>query len=262
MIEAARTYETSVDNCFTRQYIPEDKSELHTHRRANLKCHRVRDISVHHHVQTGCDVHSASCKTGTGELAAEAWSWRLGIEQPFSIFLAWRNPWNNFQVSGNPCIKIIISAAHGTLAWSVSCRYNNPIIIVSVLLSREWYFCVDLFILANKFKKRCLFFFSITISRGTLGFRGIPVEKPWYRIHEDFSATPFAAYSVARVSVILRYTGCGSSASDGISIVWFSACLRNSTYTTSTSLHTSWVLTLSQTFTLRGLQVYKRGQII
>jgi hypothetical protein len=29
MMEAARTSETSVDNYFTRQYIPEDNSELH-----------------------------------------------------------------------------------------------------------------------------------------------------------------------------------------------------------------------------------------
>jgi hypothetical protein len=29
MMEEARTSETSVDNYFTRQYIPEDKSELH-----------------------------------------------------------------------------------------------------------------------------------------------------------------------------------------------------------------------------------------
>jgi hypothetical protein len=29
MMEAARTSETSVDNYFSRQYIPEDKSELH-----------------------------------------------------------------------------------------------------------------------------------------------------------------------------------------------------------------------------------------
>jgi hypothetical protein len=87
------------------------------------------------------------------------------LGQPFSIFLPWRKPWNNFQVSGNPYIKIIISTDHGTLAWSVSCRYNNPI-IVNALLSREWYFSVDLFILANKFKKGCLLF-SITISRGT-----------------------------------------------------------------------------------------------
>jgi hypothetical protein len=28
LLEAARTSETSVDNYFTRQYIPEDKSEL------------------------------------------------------------------------------------------------------------------------------------------------------------------------------------------------------------------------------------------
>jgi hypothetical protein len=31
MMEAAHTSETSVDVCFTRQYIPEDKSELHDH---------------------------------------------------------------------------------------------------------------------------------------------------------------------------------------------------------------------------------------
>jgi hypothetical protein len=39
MMEAAGTSETSVDNYFTRQYIPEDKSELHTRRRENLKSH-------------------------------------------------------------------------------------------------------------------------------------------------------------------------------------------------------------------------------
>jgi hypothetical protein len=37
MMEAARTSETSVDNYFTRQYIQEDNSELHTRRRENLK---------------------------------------------------------------------------------------------------------------------------------------------------------------------------------------------------------------------------------
>jgi hypothetical protein len=39
MMEAARTSETSVDNYFTRQYIPEDNSELHTRRREKLKSH-------------------------------------------------------------------------------------------------------------------------------------------------------------------------------------------------------------------------------
>jgi hypothetical protein len=38
-MEAARTSETSVDNYFTRQYIPEDNSELHTRRNENLKSH-------------------------------------------------------------------------------------------------------------------------------------------------------------------------------------------------------------------------------
>jgi hypothetical protein len=43
MLKAARTSETSVDNYFTRQYIPEDKSELHTRRRENLKSHEYED---------------------------------------------------------------------------------------------------------------------------------------------------------------------------------------------------------------------------
>jgi hypothetical protein len=41
LIEAVRTYETSVNfNVSTRRYIPED-SELHTRRRENLKSHIV-----------------------------------------------------------------------------------------------------------------------------------------------------------------------------------------------------------------------------
>jgi hypothetical protein len=40
-MEAARTSETSVDSYFTRQYIPEDNSELHTRRRENLKSHKI-----------------------------------------------------------------------------------------------------------------------------------------------------------------------------------------------------------------------------
>jgi hypothetical protein len=107
--------------------------------------HGCLSSSVHHH-------HHHSLVTLSSTLCS--------LDQPFSIFLPWRNPWNNCQVSGNPCIKIIISTAHGTLTWSVSCRYNNPIIIVHSLLSRELYFSVDLFILANKFKKRCLFYFQ------------------------------------------------------------------------------------------------------
>jgi hypothetical protein len=39
MMEAVRTSETSVDNYFTRQYIPEGNSEHHTRRRENLKSH-------------------------------------------------------------------------------------------------------------------------------------------------------------------------------------------------------------------------------
>jgi hypothetical protein len=48
-MEAVRTSETSVDNHFTRQYIPEDNSEHHTSRRENLKSHigkeRLKGVS-------------------------------------------------------------------------------------------------------------------------------------------------------------------------------------------------------------------------
>jgi hypothetical protein len=40
MVDAARTSETSVDSYITRQYIPEDNSELDTRRRENLKSHK------------------------------------------------------------------------------------------------------------------------------------------------------------------------------------------------------------------------------
>jgi hypothetical protein len=45
MMEGARTSETSVDNYFTRQYIPEDKSELHTRRLENLKSHELCGVN-------------------------------------------------------------------------------------------------------------------------------------------------------------------------------------------------------------------------
>jgi hypothetical protein len=41
MMEAVCTSETSVDNYFTRQYIPEDNSEHHTRCRENLKSHKI-----------------------------------------------------------------------------------------------------------------------------------------------------------------------------------------------------------------------------
>jgi hypothetical protein len=44
MMEAVRASETSVDNYFTRQYIPEDNSAHHTRRRENLKSHELERI--------------------------------------------------------------------------------------------------------------------------------------------------------------------------------------------------------------------------
>jgi hypothetical protein len=41
VVEAVCTSETSVDNYFTRKYISEDNSELHTRRRENFKSHIV-----------------------------------------------------------------------------------------------------------------------------------------------------------------------------------------------------------------------------
>jgi hypothetical protein len=46
MMEEVRTSETSVNNHFTRQYNPEDRSEHHTHRRENLKSYL--QTTLHH----------------------------------------------------------------------------------------------------------------------------------------------------------------------------------------------------------------------
>jgi hypothetical protein len=48
MMEAVRTSETSVDNHFTRQYIPEDNCEHHTRRRENLKSHKCVIVFLSH----------------------------------------------------------------------------------------------------------------------------------------------------------------------------------------------------------------------
>jgi hypothetical protein len=52
MMEAVRTPETSVNNYFTRQYIPEENSELHARRRENLKSH-ILLTSLKLNVQAG-----------------------------------------------------------------------------------------------------------------------------------------------------------------------------------------------------------------
>jgi hypothetical protein len=46
MMETAHTSETLINNYFTRQYIPEDKSELHTRRRENLKSHKLNTLAT------------------------------------------------------------------------------------------------------------------------------------------------------------------------------------------------------------------------
>jgi hypothetical protein len=91
--------------------------------------------------------------------------------------------------AATPATKRPQTYALDRAATEVGCWYNNPIIIVNAILSREWYFSVDLFILASKFKNRCLFF-TIMISHGTpsdisrnsIGFRGTPVEKPYSKV--------------------------------------------------------------------------------
>jgi hypothetical protein len=44
-MEAVRTSETSVDNHFTRQYIPEDNSEHHTRRRRELEISQMKPLA-------------------------------------------------------------------------------------------------------------------------------------------------------------------------------------------------------------------------
>jgi len=62
MMEAVRTSETSVDNYFTRQYIPEDNSEHHTRRRENLKSHILKLCCEKVNGETGKVTNSVSNK--------------------------------------------------------------------------------------------------------------------------------------------------------------------------------------------------------
>jgi hypothetical protein len=57
MMEAVCTPETSVENHFTRQYIPEDNSEHHTRRRENLKSHNDSTSFLY-----GCETWSVTLR--------------------------------------------------------------------------------------------------------------------------------------------------------------------------------------------------------
>jgi hypothetical protein len=63
MMEAIRTSETSVDNYFTRQYIPEDNSEHHTGRRENLKSHILLN-HLKQFRQVGCMLGWSTVQSG------------------------------------------------------------------------------------------------------------------------------------------------------------------------------------------------------
>jgi hypothetical protein len=73
MMEAVRTSETSVDNRFTRQYIPEENSEHHTRRRENLKCHEgKRSLALYNELKSSwerekyIDICTFEERKGTG----------------------------------------------------------------------------------------------------------------------------------------------------------------------------------------------------
>jgi hypothetical protein len=82
MMETARTSETSVDNYFTRKYIPEENSELHSHGRENLKSHILGTLSIFFSLKHG-DSETGIClryevKTS---LRNVVWTKTIGIAQ-------------------------------------------------------------------------------------------------------------------------------------------------------------------------------------
>jgi hypothetical protein len=60
-MEAERTSETSFDNYLKRQYILEDKSELHTRRRENLNSHMCIGLFFGVHYRVYKDPASRPC---------------------------------------------------------------------------------------------------------------------------------------------------------------------------------------------------------
>jgi hypothetical protein len=59
------------------------------------------------------------------------------LDLPFSTFLPWRNPWNNFQFSGNPCIKIIIKVD----SWFNVNKCCKPILISAIYNMKIYWQC-------------------------------------------------------------------------------------------------------------------------
>jgi hypothetical protein len=55
MMEAVRTSETSVDNYFTRQYIPDDNSEQQARRRENLKSNKELETKLRDRYMSHCN---------------------------------------------------------------------------------------------------------------------------------------------------------------------------------------------------------------
>jgi hypothetical protein len=76
-MEAVRTSETSVDNHFTRQYIPEDNSEHHTRRRENLKSHMTYQL---HSFVVRSRLNVTESKADTMPLKQHAQSWRVALQ--------------------------------------------------------------------------------------------------------------------------------------------------------------------------------------
>jgi hypothetical protein len=79
MMEAARTSETSVDNYFIRQYIAEEKSELHNRRRENLKSHDFHDVWYKCFISVLCSATSAPLQRLPWSCDHTTAKWRLAM---------------------------------------------------------------------------------------------------------------------------------------------------------------------------------------
>jgi hypothetical protein len=104
MMEAVRTSETSDENYFTRQYIPEDNSEHHTRRRENLKSHMI-----HCHLGLSkCRKLFSQCMLWHHMQILPNWSLEVHITTPTSLVSKFRwiqNILSDFRFSWRQMLK-------------------------------------------------------------------------------------------------------------------------------------------------------------
>jgi hypothetical protein len=121
-LEAACTSETSVYNHFTRQYIPEDKSELHTRRRENLKS----QIYIVFLIERVKGFRSVTTRVWAARHAFLFWSLCIAVSLGLTIVRFWPSYGRYVEFCSRWSVKLLVVPQlrpHHSGNWTIYCEY-------------------------------------------------------------------------------------------------------------------------------------------